>query len=649
MEALNETDSKNGVRRKEKFIMSDPIKHECGVALMRLKKPLEYYQERYGTWMYGIEKMYLLMEKQHNRGQDGAGLASVKFHLPPGYRYVDRARACGSGAISEIFNEVHRALQSLTPEQLNDPLWAKSHIPFAAELYLGHLRYGTYGDGSIDYIHPQIRSNNWKARTLIIAGNFNLTNTAELFELLIRLGQHPKDLSDMVTVMEKIGHFLDVANERLFRKYKDAGCSNIEISRLIAENLDLGALLSEATKDFDGGYALAGLIGHGDAFVCRDPWGIRPAFYLDNEEVTVVASERPAIQTAMDVGVDEVHEILPGQALIIKRNGRVSLEQVREAQPRFSCSLERIYFSRGTDQDIYRERLRLGTLLAPEIMRLVGSDLDNTVFSFIPNTAEAAYYGLLRGLEAQLTEKKINQLMALTQPDEASIREILCHEIRSEKVAVKDVKLRTFITQDAVRQDMVQHVYDVTYGSVKAGRDTLVIIDDSIVRGTTLRESILRMLDRLNPRRIVVVSSAPQIRYPDCYGIDMAKLGDLIAFKAAEDLLKTTGRKDLLQQVYENCLRENARSEVQVENRLKDVYAPFTDQEISDRIAILLTHPSLRCDVNILFQTVEGLHDACPNDRGDWYFTGNYPTPGGARVANQAFINYMEGRSGRAY
>lgn len=629
--------------------MSDPIKHECGVAMMRLKQPLEYYQLRYGTWMYGIEKMYLLMEKQHNRGQDGAGLASVKFHLPPGNRYVDRVRASGAAAISQIFDEVHRPLKTLPPEELNDPQWAKAHVPFAAELYLGHLRYGTYGDGSLEYVHPQIRSNNWKARTLIIAGNFNLTNTSELFELLIRLGQHPKDMSDMVTVMEKIGHFLDVSNERLFRKYKDAGYQNVEISRLIAENLDLGELLSESTKDFDGGYALAGMIGHGDAFVCRDPWGIRPAYYLDNEEVTVVASERPAIQTTMDVPADAIHEIPPGQALLIKRDGRVWLEQIREAQRRASCSFERIYFSRGTDQDIYRERLKLGELLVPEILRMVGEDFDNTVFSFIPNTAETAYYGMLRGIEARLTERKVQQLLALPVLDASAVREILSHGVRSEKVAVKDIKLRTFITQDAARQDMVQHVYDVTYGSVRAGLDTLVIIDDSIVRGTTLRESVLRILDRLNPKRVVVVSSAPQIRYPDCYGIDMAKLGDLIAFKAAERLLKRSGRGDLLQATYEECLRENAKSEVHVENRLKAVYAPFSDQEISDCMAEMLRHPSLRCEVSILFQTVEGLHVACPHDRGDWYFTGNYPTPGGARVANQAFINYMEGRTGRAY
>lgn len=629
--------------------MSDPIKHECGIALMRLKKPLEYYQERYATWMYGIEKMYLLMEKQHNRGQDGAGIASVKFHLPPGYRYVDRARACGSGAISEIFDEVHRPFKALPQERLNDALWAKANLPFAAELYLGHLRYGTYGDGSVDYVHPQIRSNNWKARTLIIAGNFNLTNTSALFELLIRLGQHPKDLSDMVTVMEKIGHFLDVANERLFRRYKDAGVPNIEISNLIGEHLDLGSLLSEATKDFDGGYALAGLIGHGDAFVCRDPWGIRPAFYLDNDEVTVVASERPAIQTTMDVRADAVHEIAPGQALIIKRSGEVRLEQVREAQPRASCSFERIYFSRGTDRDIYRERLRLGELLAPEIMRMVDWDFDNTVFSFIPNTAETAYYGMLRGVQALLNARKVQQLLALRDLDASSILDILGHEVRSEKVAVKDVKLRTFITQDAARQDMVQHVYDVTYGSVRSGVDTLVIIDDSIVRGTTLRESILRILDRLEPKRIVVVSSSPQIRYPDCYGIDMAKLGDLIAFRAAEDLLKRSGRGDLLRLTYEKCLLEDAKSDGPVVNRLKDIYAPFSDQEISDHMAVMLKHPSLRCEVKILFQTVAGLHEACPHDRGDWYFTGNYPTPGGARVANRAFINYMEGRTGRAY
>lgn len=629
--------------------MSDAIKHECGIALLLLKRPLEYYQQRYGSWTWGLEKMYLLMEKQHNRGQDGAGLATVKFDLPPGLRYMDRARSNSSSPIKDVFAEVYAPLRNLSAKQLADLDWVRTHVPFAGELFLGHLRYGTYGDGTIDYVHPQVRENNWRSRTLAVAGNFNLTNTPELFERLIELGQHPKDLSDTVTVLEKLGHFLDEANQRLFRKYKDEGYNNREISRLIAEHIDLGALLTEATKDFDGGYTMAGLLGHGDAFVCRDPWGIRPAFYLDTEEYAVVASERPVIQTVMNVEAEAVHEIDPGCALLLKRSGAVEHRSVRPAQRRASCSFERIYFSRGTDKDIYQERLRLGELLAPQILSIVGDDLDHTVFSFIPNTAETAFYGMVRGLEEHMTQDKVARLLAQQPLTPDAVREVMQHRLRVEKIAVKDIKLRTFITQDRDRQDLVQHVYDVTYGTLERGRDTLVVIDDSIVRGTTLRESILRILDRLGPRKIVVVSSSPLIRYPDCYGIDMARMEDLIAFRTAVDLLAQRGQRDLLQSVYHDCISENRKPVHEVRNCVCDVYAPFTDEELIEHMARLLRHPDMRAEVQLVFQTVENLHAACPHDHGDWYFTGNYPTPGGNRVANHAFINYIEGRRDRAY
>lgn len=629
--------------------MSDSIKHECGLALLRLKKPLEYYEERYGSWRWGLQAMYLLMEKQHNRGQDGAGLASVKLNLPPGFRYMDRARSNSSTPIKDVFEEVNAPLRTLDGAELSDVPWVKAHVPFAAEVYLGHLRYGTYGNGSIDQVHPQIRANNWKARTLAIAGNFNLTNTQQLFELLIQLGQHPKDRSDSVTVLEKLGHFLDRANETLFREYKDAGLANIEISQQIAEHLDVIALLAEATKDFDGGYVLGGLMGHGDAFVCRDPWGIRPAFYYDSEEITVVTSERPPIQTVFNVPYEQVHELAPGAAIVIKRDGAVIVDQVRPAARRASCSFERIYFSRGTDRQIYRERHMLGRRLVPSILRAIDEDLDNTVFSFIPNTAETAFYGMVDGIEDWLTERKIGAILAQRPAAPEAVRAILGHKVRIEKVAVKDVKLRTFIAQDGQRKDMVPHVYDITYGTVRPQQDNLVIIDDSIVRGTTLRESILRILDRLEPKCIVVVSSAPQIRYPDCYGIDMARLEDLCAFQAAIQLLKERGQGHIIQETYMACKQQNARSEVQVENAMKAIYAPFTAEEISQKLAVLLKHPDIRAEVKIIFQSISDLHVACPHDLGDWYFTGNYPTPGGDRVANRAFINYIEGRKERAY
>lgn len=632
--------------------MSDQIKHECGIALIRLLKPLEYYQAKYGTWMYGLQKLYLLMEKQHNRGQDGAGAASIKFDLKPGFRYIDRARSNSSSSIRDVFDSIHSNIDTWAnkPDTVNDPAWAKVNIPFAAELYLGHLRYGTFGNNSIDYVHPVMRENNWKSRTLVLAGNFNMTNVDELFQRLIELGQHPKDYSDTVTVLEKLGHFIDEENQRLFRHYKNEGNSNQKISELIANNINIRQILQEATKDFDGGYALAGMVGHGDAFVCRDPWGIRPAFYFANDEIVVAASERPVIQTVMNVSGSDVKEIKPGYALLIKRNGEVTMDEIRVPQARRSCSFERIYFSRGTDGDIYRERKKLGELLTPVILEKIDYDLQNTVFSFIPNTAETAFYGMVKGVEKYMLKEKIRQITEkksnLTEDD---IESIISARPRVEKMAVKDIKLRTFITQDSGRDDLVGHVYDVTYGVLKEGQDNLVVIDDSIVRGTTLRESILKILDRLNPKRIVVVSSSPQIRYPDCYGIDMAKLGDFVAFRAAIALLKETGQENIINSVYKNCKAQQNLPKEEIVNYVKDIYRPFSPEQISDKIAELLTPKGMKAEVKIVFQTIETLHKACPNDNGDWYFTGNYPTPGGNKVVNNSFINFIEGRNQRAY
>lgn len=632
--------------------MSEQLKHECGIALIRLLKPLEYYQLKYGSWRYGINKLYLLMEKQHNRGQDGAGLTTVKFDLEPGKKYIDRERSNSSSPIKDVFEVVNSFTNRYAnrPELVNDPVWAKENIPFAGELYLGHLRYGTFGNNSIDYVHPVMRDNNWKSRTLVLAGNFNMTNVDELFKRLVELGQHPRDYSDTVTVLEKIGHFLDEENQQLFRQYKNEGHSNIEISRLIAENLDITKILQAATKDFDGGYAIAGLIGHGDAFVVRDPWGIRPAHYYADDEIVVVASERPVIQTVMNVPTEAVKEIKPGYALVIKRDGGVGLDEIRIPQERKSCSFERIYFSRGTDRDIYRERKLLGELLTPAILKAIDYDHANTVFSYIPNTAETAFYGMVKGVEDYLKQEKKRMILekgaGLTEKD---IDEIISLRLRVEKIAVKDVKLRTFISQDKGRDDLVGHVYDVTYGMVRSGIDNLVVIDDSIVRGTTLRESILRILDRLEPACIVVVSSSPQIRYPDCYGIDMAKLGDFVAFRAAIDLLKETGREAIINSVYKKCKEQQNLPKEEIVNYVKDIYRPFTDEQISDRIARLLTPKGMKAKVKIVYQTIDNLHKACPNDRGDWYFTGNYPTPGGNRVVNNSFINFIEGRNMRGY
>ena len=574
--------------------MSDQIKHECGIALIRLLKPLEYYQAKYGTWMYGLQKLYLLMEKQHNRGQDGAGAASIKFDLKPGYRYIDRARSNSSSSIRDVFDSIHSNIDT----------WAN--------------KPDTFGNNSIDYVHPVMRENNWKSRTLVLAGNFNMTNVDELFQRLIELGQHPKDYSDTVTVLEKLGHFIDEENQRLFRHYKNEGNSNQKISELIANNINIRQILQEATKDFDGGYALAGMVGHGDAFVCRDPWGIRPAFYFANDEIVVAASERPVIQTVMNVSGSDVKEIKPGYALLIKRNGEVTMDEIRVPQARRSCSFERIYFSRGTDGDIYRERKKLGELLTPVILEKIDYDLQNTVFSFIPNTAETAFYGMVKGVEKYMLKEKIRQITEkksnLTEDD---IESIISARPGVEKMAVKDIKLRTFITQDSGRDDLVGHVYDVTYGVLKEGQDNLVVIDDSIVRGTTLRESILKILDRLNPKRIVVVSSSPQIRYPDCYGIDMAKLGDFVAFRAAIALLKETGQENIINSVYKNCKAQQNLPKEEIVNYVKDIYRPFSPEQISDKIAELLTPKGMKAEVRIVFQTMAA-HVPVTGARSRW-------------------------------
>ncbi len=633
--------------------MSDPIKHECGVALVRLRKPLEYYIAKYGSPLYGINKLYLLMEKQHNRGQDGAGVAAIKFDPEPGNRYISRYRSTSKGAIQEIFEKIQSKYETVyqtNPEKLKDVKWLKKNVAFSGELLLGHLRYGTFGLNSVENCHPFLRQNNWMTRNLVVAGNFNLTNVDELFDHLVELGQHPKEKSDTVTVMEKIGHFLDEENERLFRVFKDKGFSNYEISTLIGEHLDVASILREASKKWDGGYTMCGLIGHGDAFVVRDPSGIRPAYYYMDEEVVVVASERPAIQTAFNVSQDKIVELTPGSALIIKKSGAVSEEMVREPLERKACSFERIYFSRGSDHEIYKERKQLGKNVTPEILKAIGYDVKNSVFSFIPNTAEVSFYGMVSGVEAYLKEvKKKKILEAGTNVTDEMLETVLSIKPRIEKIAIKDAKLRTFITEDSLRDDLVTHVYDITYGTVRPGLDNLVVIDDSIVRGTTLKKSILRMLDRLNPKKIVVVSSAPQIRYPDCYGIDMAKLNDFIAFRAVVALLKDNFMENLLDDVYEKAKIQAALPKEEMVNVVKEIYRPFTAEQISAKIAMLLKPADCKAEVEIIYQSIEGLHNACPNNTGDWYFTGDYPTPGGNKVVNQAFVNFMQGKNVRAY
>lgn len=632
--------------------MSDPIKHECGIALVRLLKPLEFYIEKYGTSMYALNKMYLLMEKQHNRGQDGAGLVNIKFDVEPGDRYISRYRSNDNQPIKHIFDKVNnkfRKAYQKYPDKLKDVKWLKKNVPFTGEVFLGHLRYGTYGGNSIENCHPFLRQNNWMTKNLVVAGNFNLTNVDELFDILVDIGQHPKEKSDTVTVMEKIGHFLDVENQEIFDRYKAQGYSRKEISSLIAKELDIQKILKNSAVDWDGGYAMAGLIGHGDAFVLRDPSGIRPVFYYHDDEVVVITSERPAIQTAFDVKVENIKEIKPGHALIVKKSGDIQEKLVREPLEKTACSFERIYFSRGSDIDIYKERKQLGRNICTQVLKSIDNDMKNSVFSFIPNTAEVSFYGMMKGMQDKLNEVKQQKILALgNNITDEKLNEILALRNRIEKIAIKDAKLRTFITQDDDRNDLVTHVYDITYGSVKP-TDNLVIIDDSIVRGTTLKQSILRILDRLNPKKIVVVSSAPQIRYPDCYGIDMAKLGDFIAFQAAIALLQDTNQQHILEEVYKKCVEQQDLPKEQIKNYVKEIYAPFTADQISKKITELLTPENMKAEVDIVFQTIEGLHDACPNHTGDWYFTGNYPTPGGNKVVNKALINYFENKNERAY
>lgn len=630
--------------------MSDFLKHECGIALLRLKKPLQYYVDKYGTAFYAMNKMYLLMEKQHNRGQDGAGIANIKLDVSPGKRYISRMRSVEGKPIQDVFGKIMSRFDGLDAETLSDANYLQENFAFTGELSLGHLRYGTYGKNDIENCHPFLRQNNWRTRNLVVAGNFNMTNVDELFDVLISIGQHPKQKSDTVTVLEKIGHYLDVENQRRFDELKSKGLDNRSISERIADTLDLEGVLKSSASDFDGGYAMCGLLGHGDAFVLRDPHGIRPAYWYEDDEVVVAASERPVIQTAFNVKAEDVVEIDPGHALIITRSGKASLKEIVTPGHRAACSFERIYFSRGNDKDIYEERKKLGEFVVPKILEAVEHDVTNTVVSFIPNTAEVCFFGMVKGLEDHLNRNKIERVKGLgPNPSPEDIEEIMLERARAEKITIKDAKLRTFISEDATRDDLVAHVYDIAYGTVRPGVDNLVVIDDSIVRGTTLKKSILRILDRLGPKKIVVASSAPQIRYPDCYGIDMAKMGDFIAFQAAVSLLKERGMENILQDTYEAAKKELEKPLAEIQNPVTSIYEPFTEEEISDRISELLTPANMGAELKIIFQSVEDLHSACPNHKGDWYFTGNYPTPGGRRVVNKAFVYYMEGRTDRAY
>ena len=630
--------------------MSDQIKHECGVALVRLLKPLPFYHARYGTSLYGLNKMRLLLQKMRNRGQDGAGFGSVKLGAAPGKQYIDIHRSANKNYLEDLFKHIYSQFKNLTDAEREDPLLLKHNRPFMGELMIGHLRYGTHGDNSIKTCHPFHRASNWISRNLVLAGNFNMTNVHELFDELVGFGQYPNHRSDTVTVLEKIGHFLDDEIQRLHGWYKPDGYDNTEINKLIFDNLDLQRLLKRACKRFDGGYTIAGMIGHGDAFVIRDPSGIRPAFYYADEEVVAVASERPAIQTAFNVHHSMVQEVKPGHALIIKHDGRIEEKPYLEPRPKTSCSFERIYFSRGTDRDIYLERKKLGELLTDRVLKAVKYDIKHTVFSYVPNTAETAFLGLSEGVIKWLNQRKIEKITE-QGPDikPKKLEKILSINARMEKVIVKDAKLRTFIADNSSRKELVSHVYDVTYGIVENERDTLVIMDDSIVRGTTLRESILSIVSRLRPKKIIVVSSAPQIRYPDCYGIDMSRMKEFVAFRALVELLEDTNQEHLLEECYERCVASEYLPIEQVENELIPLYATFTEEEISAKIAQIVTPPNIKPKVEVIYQTIEHLHQACPNHKGDWYFSGNYPTPGGTRVANRSFINYMKKSEARAY
>jgi len=631
--------------------MSDSIKHECGVALLRLLKPLAFYQKKYGTPLYGVNKMYLLMEKQHNRGQDGVGIANVKLDVEAGKRYISRKRSVATNPLQDVFKQVNKRfveLQKNDPQKMKDCDWLKEKLPFTGELFLGHLRYGTFGGNTIEQCHPFLRQNNWKTRNLALAGNFNMTNVDELFHQLVELGQHPKEMSDTVTILEKIGHFLDEENDAIYYKHKHK-FSKKDITKLIEEKLDLQEILVQSAKYWDGGYVICGLLGHGDSFVLRDPNAIRPAYYYKDNEIVVVTSERPVIQTAFNVKANKIYEIKRGHALIIKKDGKVIEKQVCKPLQRTACSFERIYFSRGNDKDIYNERLELGKRIFPKVLEAIDNDVKNTVFSYIPNTAEVSYFGLIKSCNNYLNQVKTKKIQELgDNPSPKEISKIMEISPRAEKIAIKDAKLRTFITSDTGRDDLVAHVYDVTYGQVKP-MDNLVMIDDSIVRGTTLKKSIIRILDRLNPNKIIVVSSAPQIRYPDCYGIDMAKMGDFIAFQAVVALLKDVNKEEVLTETYKKCKAQENLSKENMTNYIQDIYEMFTADEISSKISELLTPKGIKAKVEIIYQSISDLHAACPNHRGDWYFTGNYPTPGGVKVLNKAFINYIEGNNQRAY
>lgn len=633
--------------------MSDIIHHECGVALIRLLKPLDYYKTKYGSSRYGLHKLYQLMEKMINRGQDGAGVATIKLDVPPGTTYLDRLRSIKPKATQDIFGHINNSFleaQKNFPEQYKSPQWQKENVPFLGELLLGHLRYGTFGKNNVAACHPFKRQNNWMSRNLVVAGNFNLTNVDELFTHLLELGQHPVQKADTVTVMEKIGHFLDKENDKLFKKFKEQNDKNYEISKLIQANIDVASILRESSKKWDGGYVMCGMMGHGDAFVLRDPNGIRPAYFYQDDEVIVVASERPVIQTVFNVPFEQVNEVKPGHALIIKKNGSVTEEEIIEPQKKLACSFERIYFSRGNDKDIYKERINLGKNLTDAVLKSVGHDLENTVFSYIPNTAEVAFGGLVEGLNDYVNTWKREEILKLNNKfSEAQLKKILDSKPRVDKVVLKDAKQRTFITDDESRDSLVNLIYDVTYGTVKKGVDNLVVLDDSIVRGTTLKQSILKILDRLEPKKIVVVSSAPQIRYPDCYGIDMAVLKKFVAFEATIALLKESGKEAFINDVYERTKLELEKPKEEQVNMVKEIYNSFTDDQISKKIAALIKPKDLKADFELIYQTIDGLHTACPDNAGDWYFSGNFPTPGGNKVSNQAFVNYIEGNNTRAY
>ncbi|WP_158962117.1 amidophosphoribosyltransferase [Myroides fluvii] len=632
--------------------MSDALQHECGIAFLRLKKPLSYYKEKYGSAFYPIQKMYLLLEKQHNRGQDGAGLASIKLDMEPGERYISRVRSNKAQPIQDIFAQINGRINAEMeehPEYADSADLQKKHVPYLGEVFLGHVRYGTFGKNSIESVHPFLRQNNWMHRNLIVAGNFNLTNVRELFDDLVRLGQHPKEMSDTITVMEKIGHFLDDEIDDLYYQIKQEGFSKKTASPIIGERLDIARILRRASKNWDGGFTMAGMLGHGDAFVFRDPAGIRPAFYYENDEIVVVASERPVIQTALNVPFEDIKELTPGQAIIVKKDASVHFEQILEPLPLKACSFERVYFSRGNDADIYQERKDLGKLIFPQVLDVINNDTDNSVFSYIPNTSETSFFGMIEGAQDFLNQRKISDILKNKESlSEAKLQEILSVKLRTEKIAIKDAKLRTFITDDSSRDDLVAHVYDVTYGVIKP-TDNLVIIDDSIVRGTTLKKSIIRMLDRLNPKKIVVVSAAPQVRYPDCYGIDMAKLEGLIAFQAVIEMLKERNMYHIVEEVYQKSKAQVGLKDEEVINHVKEIYAPFTAEEISTKIAQMVTEEGIKSEIKIVFQSIENLHTACPKNLGDWYFTGDYPTKGGNRVVNRAFINYYEGRDEKPY